>query len=56
MKAKDLLSIESDLLYFTNKYIDSTKNGKANPRLAKQLITLIEANEIYLLSKTKIQE
>jgi hypothetical protein len=56
MIAEELLSTELDLLYFFEKYIKSMKKGKPNPRLVKQLITMIEAHEVYLVSKTQIQE
>jgi hypothetical protein len=44
------MDIDQSIEYFHKKYM---KSHKFNPRLAKILIDLIEAKEIYLLTKTK---
>jgi len=42
------MNIDQDIEYLYKKYMES---HKFNPRLAKNLIDLIEAREIYLLTK-----
>lgn len=41
-----------DLKYFYDKYLSETYRGKPNPRIAKNLIEIIKAREVYLEAKT----
>lgn len=40
-----------DLEYIFNKYLAAIRFGKPSPKIAKQLILLIESNELYLMVK-----
>ncbi len=47
---------KTDLEYVFNKYMCAIRNGKPNPRIFKQLITLLEANEICLIAKNILKK
>jgi len=42
---------KSDLEYMLSKYLAATRFGKPSPKVSKQLILLLESNELYLTVK-----